>query len=206
VLIPLTVVLLIVGGLCLGHLDRPLARVWICGFVAPVALVAVLGLSTRVMWPKTIAYTAWAPMLALAAIVEVAARRWRPLGLVAAGVVALVVLPSTAHAIDHPQVVPPSWGPQVAALKRVVRPGDAVAGQSWLVQPVEWYFGQPADLESPTSRLPMFPYSFVPRPGPPTGRVWAVDTSQLFPALGFLPCGPPRRLADGSELRCFQRG
>jgi hypothetical protein len=204
-LIPVTVLLLVVGGICLASDDRALARVCVFAFVVPVALMAVLGFSTRVVWPKQVAYTAWAPMLALAAVVDVAVKRWRLIGVATAGLVALVVLPSTAHALAHPQVVPPSWGPEVRALERSVRPGDAIAGPSWLVQPVEWYFGRPADPAAPPSRLPANPYTFVPRPGPSTGRVWTMNTGDLLPSLGFRPCGPARHFPDGSNVQCFQR-
>jgi hypothetical protein len=203
-LIPITALLVVVGFLCLMQEDRALARVWVFGFVVPVALMCLLGFSTRVVWPKQIAYTAWAPMVALAALVDGALKRWRLLGVAVLGLVALVVLPSTAHALDHPQAVAPSWGPEVQALARSARPGDAIAGPSWLVQPVEWYFGQPADSAAPTSRLAQYPYVFVPRPGPATGRVWAMNTGGLPAVLGLQPCGPVRYYPDGAHVQCFE--
>lgn len=204
-LIPLTVLLLVFGGVCLWKEDRALTRVCVFGFVVPVALMAILGLSTRVVWPKQIAYTAWAPMILLAAAVDTAVRRWRLIGAAVAALVAVVVLPSTGHALGHPQVVPPTWGPEVRALERSVRPGDAIAAPSWIVQPVEWYFGRPADGADPPSRLKANPYVFVPRPGSRTGRVWAVESGPLLSSMGYLPCGPPRHFPDGTHVQCFQR-
>jgi hypothetical protein len=202
---PLALLLVLAGGLCLARDDRPLARVWVCGFVVPVLLTAVLGVRMHLLWPKTLAFASWGPMLGLAGIVDAAVRRWRPLGLAAAAAVAVVVLPSSAHAISHPQVGAPAWGPEVAALERVVRPGDAVIGPSWLTRPVEWYFGTQPALDSPGSQIAILPYVFVPRAGPPTGRVWIVaGATQPFPAFGRQPCRPTRSFPDGSELRCLQ--
>src|SRR4029077_12525615 len=104
-----------------------LARVGCCGFAVPVAVAAVLGLQMHVFWPKTLAFASWGPMLALAAIVEVAVRRWRPLGIGAGLLVAAVVLPSTVHSLQVPQLGhAPTWSAEVSALERLVRPGDTI--------------------------------------------------------------------------------
>jgi hypothetical protein len=204
-LIPLTAILLVAGGLCLAREDRAMARVVVFGFVVPVGIMALLGFSTRVVWPKQVAYTAWAPMVTLAAVVDVAVKRWRLLGVGVGVLVAVVVLPSTAHTLAHPQIAPPSWGAEVRALQHEVRPGDAVAAPSSLVQPIRWYLGGAAEQADPPSRLPIDPYLFFPKPGSVTDRVWAVDTGSLLPSIGLRPCGPVRRYPDGVRVQCFER-
>ena len=43
----------------------PLVAPRFAELLRPIFIMAILGLSTRVVWPKQVAYTAWAPMVAL---------------------------------------------------------------------------------------------------------------------------------------------
>jgi hypothetical protein len=205
-LIPVTLVLVVGGGLALARHDRLLARVWCCGFAVPVVVAAVLGLRMHVLWPKTLAFASWGPMLALAAVVDLVARRWRPLGVGAGLLVGAVVLPSTVHSMRVPQVGhAPTWGAQLSALERLVGPGDAIAGPSWWELPVDWYSGRAPDALSP-SQDHISPYVFVPRPGRPTGRIWLTDSAlRPLAAVNLVPCGPLLVLPDGSTISCFER-
>jgi hypothetical protein len=145
-------------------------------------------------------------MLALAAVVEVAVRRWRPLGVGAGLLVAAVVLPSTVHSLQVPQLGhAPTWGAEVSALERLVGPGDTIAGPAWLEPPVDWYLGRPPGLSS-GSQDRILPYAFVPRPGRPTGRIWVADSAlRPFAAVNLVPCGPVLTMPDGSTVSCFER-
>src|SRR5207237_7418396 len=107
-------------------------------WVVPLAVAAVLGIYSHFLLPRTLSAFAWAPLVGLAALVDGAARRWRPLGLAAGGLVAMLVAPSVGPALhDRP---PPAAA--LARVEAVARPGDAVAiHPHWLHPLVAWHLG-----------------------------------------------------------------
>lgn len=192
------------GGWVLRQIDRHLARVWLCGFAFPVVATAVVGIRVHLFWPKTLAVVSWGPAVALGALVVTAARRWRLLGLVATVAVALLVVPSTVHTMQHPQPRPPEWAASIHQLARVVRPGDAVVSDSTLDWPADWYVGHdPYDVSKVTG---LDGHVFVRGGGRWTGRLWAFEPrNRPIPTPGFVRCRPPMR-TPSYEVRCLTRG
>ena len=61
----------------------------------PIALAAAVGAVTPFFLDRTVTAEAWAPILAVAFVVDAAARRWRALGAVAAAVTVLLCVSGT---------------------------------------------------------------------------------------------------------------
>ena len=68
------------GAVFLFRRERPLFSVWLACGILPIALAAAVGAVTPFFLDRTVTAEAWAPVLAVAFVVDAAARRWRALG------------------------------------------------------------------------------------------------------------------------------
>jgi hypothetical protein len=162
------------GGIFLWREDRSLFRVWMSCFVAPFALAAVVGIHAHLFWVKTMAVASWGPALALGALCQGVARRWRLLVVPVAAAVALVILPSTLDTLRHPQgPYAPTWWPAIQAMRARLGPGDAVAS-SELGPPILWYVVGPRSHREIGVRGWAQP-AYLTGSRPWSGRVWTIE-------------------------------
>jgi hypothetical protein len=128
----------LIGGALVCRGDRVLGYVWLALGALPYVLGALLGLVTHFFMDRSLTVAAWAPVLALAWLLDAVAAR----GLVgrAAAALALVVLvvPGTVTFMTG------SWGDGVSAdaVAGSVRRGDRVAVvPAWYHPLIDWELG-----------------------------------------------------------------
>jgi hypothetical protein len=180
------------GACCIG--PGPLRRVTgILGW-GVIATYLVVGWHFHVLLPRSMAFAAWAPVVALAALCETALRRFRALGMATLALVVVLLLPSALFAANP---APAPHAAAFAAVERVVGPGDEVVmTPPFLWTMPAWYFGvvwhqhgsavERDDLQAEGTEI---------GDGPPTGRVWLVVSVAYTAHTGGLPpCAPPQRL------------
>jgi hypothetical protein len=198
----LVVVAIGAGCAIAARKDRRLAIVGAACFVGPLVLAAGIGTFNHFLLPRTLAFAAWAPLLAVAVLVDAALRRSRPLGVVTGIVVLAIVLPSTVQAYAAPD-----YGMVDAAdthLSAVVHPGDVVAIRpAWMRSLIEWNLSG----ERTTAVRAPVPGTFALRvTGRPTGRVWLVEwAGDRVELHGTAECARP--WVEGStRVRCVDAG
>ncbi len=164
----------IAGGTLIRRRDPILGTTWICCFAVPVAFAALAGLFEPVVLDRTFTLMAWAPVLAVAYLLDALSARHRALGVVAIVGVLAAIVPSTLDTIRTPA------GPDrpLRELARVAKPGDIVAVRPVSKAPeVAWSLG--VREHSPTRGVvvPGVPKAFGIRFGnaEPSGRIWLLD-------------------------------
>jgi hypothetical protein len=163
-------------------------------------LAVLLGTKLHVLLPRTLAFAVWAPLLALAVLVDRATRRSAPLGLAMGAICLLVVAPSTANVLA---LRPPPEQAALLHLRAVVRPGDAVTMQPQFLQPLAtWYLGLEWLPDGRVEQLPGLDENVagagrtgvVVRGAPWSGRTWILVEDQFpDPAPGWPSCAPTSR-------------
>ena len=124
----LVVVAVVAGGVLLVQRDRSLGRVWLCLFVAPAVAIMLLGIGHHLLLPRSLAFAAWGPVLAVAALGAACVEnrpRWLtgPIGIVGLIACVLLMVPSLGSAFDYEE----DSAPTRRQLAEVVVPGDSVA-------------------------------------------------------------------------------
>jgi hypothetical protein len=191
-LAPLVLALVVAGAMCIG--PGPVRRIVAALGATVIANYIVVGLHFHVLLPRAMAFAAWAPLLALAALCDAALRRFRPLGVAALALVVVLVVPSAVHAADPAQA---PHAAAFAAVERVARPGDeVVVTPSFLWTMPAWYFGVAWHPHGSTvERDDLQAEGTVIGGGPPSGRVWlVVSVAYVADTGGLPPCAPPQRL------------
>ena len=192
-----------VGGAALFAADRRLFRVWCVTFVVPAAVAMVLGTRLHLLLPRTLAFAAWAPLAALAALIDQATARWRMLGVAAAAGVALLVLPSTFVRIWQEPAIHQAVMTEIGD---AARPNDGVVVHPRFLGPlVEWYFD--VRRPGPQPRLRVRPDQFrgVVLGRQWNGRIWLMEHEAYRADLSeFTPCAPPRPVG-AYRLHCLDR-
>jgi hypothetical protein len=202
---PLVLAAVVVGGVLLCRSDRPLGRLWLCCGVLPFALAAVVGLFSSFLFDRTLTLASWAPLLAVAAVLDAARRRWDLLGRALVVMVLLLVAAGTATFLVEKRW---DYDLSVERLERVARPGDVVA-----VRParygilVDWRVGVRGDR--PTHPVPLDGITDVDAllvtGRPRTGRVWLLTPGGSPTRFsGYEPCAP-RWTDDVTEIVCLRR-
>jgi hypothetical protein len=196
----------VVVGLVIAHRrDATLATVLLCCSAIPVALAGLIGLRAPVLLDRTLTVAAWGPLLALAFVVDLLARRARIAGVVAVVLAFTVMLPTAMKTVNV------TGGPTVALreLERVARPGDVIA-----VQPaskgveLDWTLGVRSD-DGPTRSVQLAGFtqtSAIALTGrPPTGRIWVMQFRARALGIGhYRRCA--RTWRDGpNRLVCIER-
>jgi mannosyltransferase len=197
------IVAAIVGGAVLiARTDRPLAVVGLTAYVVPVLLGAAVGVGYHFFIPRTLAFGAWAPLLAVAFLLDAALRRWRLVGAAAVALVAVVVLASAAQALRD---TPLSRIDQMDAhLRAVVRPGDVVTTADWERSLVEWPLLVQGEVPAKPVRSPLHKGRAFRLDGRPTGRVWLVQSADESATIrGYVPCARPWRNA-AVQVHCLR--
>lgn len=192
--------MVVLGGMLLR--PAPLRRVWWTVGAGSMVVPLAVGLHAHVLLPRTMAFGAWAPALAMAAVIDAAVVRSRP---VAAGVASLVLAVAVPSAIDaaRPEVAPHAAA--FAAVRRAARPGDEVLVRPAFLAPlVDWYFGTwwwPGGRD--VQREDIHAAGTTIGGGAPSGRAWVVvPVSYPGPSPGVAPCAPPAP-ADPYTVYCI---
>ena len=180
----------VAGAVLILRSDRQLGRVWLACFAVPVAIAAVAGLAEPVVLDRTFTLMSWAPVVALAFVLDAVVRRDRFVGALAvAGVIAIALPSSLAIVAGHN-------GPDrpLRALEARVRPGDIVAVQPISKAPeLQWSLGVQTHSSTRQVSVPGSPRAFGIRigAGATTGRVWLLNwNAHRGPADLSSPCGP----------------
>ena len=165
------------GGVLLRRREPRIGRVWIACFAVPLGLAAVCGLLAPVVLDRTFTLMSWAPLVAVAFLVDAGLRRGgaiRVLGAIALVGAFAVIVPSAV------QTTQARTGPDVPLrqLELVARPGDIVAVRpmSKAVE-MQWSFGVHHHSSTTPVAVPGLPTAFALRIGSaaPSGRVWLLD-------------------------------
>jgi hypothetical protein len=195
-------VLIVLGGAWLVRREPVLGKLWLSLFALPFLFACLAGLRDGFLLPRTIAFAAWGPVLALAACIE-AARRLDPrAGLAAVAGVVIVVVPSVGPAATIEETL--AGRPELTEL---ARPGDAiVVHPRWLWPLMAWDHGATADEPRPAeldSLDGLDAFVFVLGDEPFSGRVWLYHPRSYPLELdGLDPCGPPLVVGDVS-IDCY---
>ena len=181
---------IVAGAVLIVRSDRQLGRVWLCCFAVPVAIAAIAGLAEPVVLDRTFTLMSWAPVVALAFVVDAVVRRNRFVGVLAMAVVIAIALPpSLAIVAGHNGPDSP-----LRALEARVRPGDIVAVQPPSKAPeVQWSLGVQTQSSTRQVSVPGRPRAFGIRigTGASTGRIWLLNwNAHHAPTDLVSPCGP----------------
>ena len=192
---------LVIGGL-LTLPSGPLRRVVACLGAGVIGTYLVMGLHFHVLLPRALAFAAWAPLLALASLVDAALRHARSVGVAILALVTVVVVPSTIAAA---QVTRAPHAAAFDSVRRFARPGDEVVMTPGFLRTMPtWYFGVRWWAHgSLVSRSDLAAEGIIIGGTQPTGRVWLV-VSVDYPAqtAGLRACAPPRRMG-GFTVYCL---
>jgi hypothetical protein len=164
----------VAGGVVLARRVPDLAWVWVCCFAVPIGLAAVAGLVEPVVLDRTFTLMAWAPCVAVAALVDALASRQRVVGLAAFVAVLALLLPPTVGVVES------RTGPDtpLRQLASEIRPGDVVAVRpAWKAPELAWALGVRGRDGTRPVTVAAAPQAYGLQVGsaPPTGRTWLLD-------------------------------
>ena len=121
---PFVLAAVIGGGVVLCRHDRVLGRLWLALGALPFALAALIGVFASFLFDRTLTLASWAPLLALAFLLDAARRRWRMAGTaIALTVVLIVTTASCTFFLDKRW----EYDLSIERLEQVARPGDVIA-------------------------------------------------------------------------------
>ena len=195
------VLALVVGGLVVTS-SGALRRLSLTAGWLVVATYVVVGLRVHVLLPRAMAFAAWVPLLAIAAVCDWMLRRFALLGIAVIALVIVLIAPSTAHAA---RPAPAPHAAAFAAVERSAHPGDTVViTPSFLWTMPAWYFGvrwhpRGASVVRPDLDAQGTTLGGAPR----TGRIWLLVSASFTAHTGGLrSCAVPQRL-DGWVVYCL---
>jgi hypothetical protein len=179
-----------VGGYRLWRTAPRLGVVWVACFAVPFGLAVLLGFVAPVLLDRTLTLGAWAPLLALAALLDWLLSGSARLGVAALVLLSVIMLPASLGVITSRS------GPTGALrrLESVAQSGDVVAVRSARKVPeLEWSLGVRGSEPWRPVAVPGIPKvaGLALGSGAPTGRVWVLDwNSRLRTADGYERCAP----------------
>lgn len=201
----LVAALLVGGTVCLRAVDRTLARLVVCLFGVPLALLVVAGLHFHVLLPRTLGGAAWSAPVALAALVTWLWQRRAALGIAAAVLLVAVTARSLVRAVTYDEGASAAVDRAVAA----VEPGDGLLVHPHWWWPLAVWNGAEGDRfgAAPPTALQDAEGWYWARPGAlPTGRTWVLRPSSYgFDTSRWLACGSVD-LGEGWIVECVTTG
>ncbi len=199
----LVLLAVVAGAVFLFRRERPLFSVWlVCGML-PIALAAAVGAVTPFFLDRTVTAEAWAPVLAVAFLVDAAARRWRALGAVAVAVTVLLCISGTLTLLSG------TWfyDLTVEHLRAGAQPGDVIAvAPSWYSPLTDWRLDVRGELGpvTPTTVDLEDAVGYRLTGAPRTGRIWLIEYGAARPALAdYEQCASPWRHGE-TIILCLQ--
>jgi len=179
-----------------------LSWVWVALFVVPAAMAVVVGLHAHILLTRTLAIAAWAPPVALAALIERARRHSIPVLALCVVIVALLVVPSVKPSVAFDE----GTSSLPATVAEHVPTGDAVAFHpAWLAPEAQWSLAAPWHPVVPPALQGLDAYVYVVGGGDFSGRVWVLQPDTYALDTGSLvACDvAPMHIGD-SSLQCFE--
>jgi mannosyltransferase len=200
---PVVLLAVIAGGFVLLRRDRVLGRVWIACAALPFVLAAAIGIFTPFLLDRTLTLAAWAPVIAIAALVDAAFRRWNALGVVAMIAVGLVVVFASYNLFTEP------WEHDVAVshLEAAVGPGDVVAVDPfWYAPLLEWRLVVRGPGHTTRVTIPglLRTETIAIGTGKPSGRVWLFELAYLHEDIGGRARCAPTWTDGTTRILCFR--
>lgn len=201
--VAIVVVVAVVGGaIHLARTDRPGFRVWCACGVLPVTLAAAIGAFTPFFLNRTLTLALWAPILAVGVATGAVWERWRPLGVAAILLLAVVAVPGTVTLLRGTW----QYDESVGHLESVVRPGDVVAVvPAWYSPLVDWRIAVRAPVGATSRTRVDIPDSIAyrVRGAPATGRIVLLEFGANHPDLArFGRCATTWAYSE-SRIRCL---
>ncbi len=199
----LAVAVVALGAFWLWRQDQTLGRVWLWLALLPFVVACVLGVRSHFLLTRTLAPSAWALPVAMAAVFEQARRRSNQL---AVGVVALLVV-LVAGSIRPALAYEEGAGPGVVAVASHVQPGDAVIvypAQFWPL--LVWNDGAARAQDVPPALDHLRPHAWITvRAGAPfDGTVWIFGPSLYHsPTTGLTRCPGSVAVGPDYDLTCY---
>jgi hypothetical protein len=201
---PFLLVGVIGGGYLLVRREPVLGRVWLALGALPFLLAALIGFFSSFLFDRTLSLASWAPLLAVAFLLERARVRYARAGVaIVTCVVVVLAAASTTFLLDKKW----DYDLSVDRLEQVARPGDVIA-----VRParygilVDWRIGVRGSRPTHHVTVAGMPAADALAVGraPRSGRVWLltpVGSRTSFP--GFSTCAP-RWTDDVTEILCLR--
>ncbi|HZP30842.1 MAG TPA: hypothetical protein VFC99_17975, partial [Acidimicrobiia bacterium] len=198
----LVVAAVVAGAVVVTRSERRLATVGLACFVVPAAIAAVIGLFEHFFIARTLAFGAWAPLAAIAFLLDAAVRRYRALGVLVVAVVGVFVLSSTAQALRNEPLG------RIDALTEYLhaelRPGDVVSTPAWERTLVEWPVAVQGDAPTRAVHSPLHAGFALQLEGRATGRVWIVESADDHETVaGARACARPWG-NDAVQVHCLR--
>ena len=196
--------LIAAGIVCVVRTDRRLTRVGAACFAAPVLVAGVLGIFSHFLLGRTLTFASWAPLVAVAFLVDALLRRWRLVGAVLAAALAVIVLSSTVQAMRNTPLS--DIDALDARVVAVARPGDVVAARPvrLLRAFIDWNVGVQMPGSKAHVAIPIDDTVAYQLAGTPTGRVWLIESADAPRALDKLPSCAPTWQNAAARLRCVR--
>jgi hypothetical protein len=203
----LVLVAVVVGGVALLTRQLPLGRVWVCLFVAPAAAEMVLGFWQHLLLPRSLAFAAWAPVVAVAALVGRCVEDRPPwlsarVGAVGAIAVSVLAVGSVGAAASYEE----SSTAARQYVRSVAQPGDTLMTHPAFLGPMLRWDHPIVDGGVGGVSLEDDTWSGVVVGAAPTGRTWVVvpDTYAYRPPAGLRTCPDHDRYAVSEyAVYCF---
>ena len=202
---PFVLAAVIGGGVLLCRRDPLLGRLWLTLGALPFVLAAAIGVFASFLFDRTLTLASWAPLLALAFLLDAGRRRWRTAGTaLAVTAVLIVTMASCTFLLDKRW----DYDLSVERLEQVARPGDVIA-----VRPsrygilVDWRIGVRGN--QPTRHVHVADLgdadALLVGNAPWTGRVWLLTpVGDASPYDSFRRCGVDWHV-EGKKIICLQR-
>jgi hypothetical protein len=187
----LVLVAVVVGGIALVRPRIPLGRVWLCLFVAPAVAEMVVGFWQHLLLPRSLAFAAWGPVIAVAAVGGRCVEERPPwlsarVGVVAAVAVSVLAVGSVDAAVSYEE---PSTDAREYLLS-VAQPGDTLVTHPAFLGPMLRWDHPIVDDGVNGVSLDDDTWSGVVVGAVPTGRTWVIvpDTYGYRAPAAFEPC------------------
>ncbi len=199
----LLVVLVALGAVALWRVDRVAARLWVALFLVPLALLAAAGVHFHVLLSRTLAASAWAAPMALAALVAAAWSRRAVLGAAVAVLVVTLSVRSVPAAASYDEGVASAFGQAAKAFS----PGDEVLVHPGWFWPVAWSsYGAERTEASFTEVGGVDGWLWTVPGAEATGRVWVLRPASYAVRPELPACADETALAGGWRLGCLVTG
>ncbi len=196
------VVAIAAGAWFLIRADPRLGRVWICCVLIPAALAAATGTVAPVLLDRTLTLFAWGPLLAIAYLVSAAADRRRAVGVLAAVVLALVMIPPALRTVSG-RSAPDRI---LRHIEQVAGPGDVVAiHPGGRLHELAWSVGVRGASPYATVAVSGFGNTTGIALDPsraPSGRLWLLDWTKHRLRAPIGPRCAPDWNHGGARLSC----
>jgi hypothetical protein len=188
------------GAWVVQRRDHELAHIGLCTFLVPVGLAAGFGLVAPVLLDRTLTIVAWAPLLAVAYLIDELLRRTARLAVVTAVVIAVAMATATIGFLTRPSA-PDTVLRHLAQVSQ--RDNVAVFGSGKKPELI-WSIGVRSGLPFTHVRAGLRHAYGIHLGSGSTGVTWVLTWRPGLDTAGFDQCAPTWRWAETTIL-CLRR-